>query len=96
MELLVRAWVTILRYNGPFLGKLSSIMVSLTETQQAFVRRYMLDERVIGVRIRKVDGDLVLDVEVAPGADIELPAEFNGLPVRVREGAPALLAFTTR
>jgi hypothetical protein len=66
---------------------------SLTDIQQAFVRRYMDDNGVIGVRIRRCDGDLVLFVVVAPDCTAELPPKFRGLRVVVEQGQRAVLAY---
>jgi len=69
-------------------------MMSLTDIQQAFVRRYMNnDECVIGVRIREMDGDNVIFVEVADRKKVTLPGSFCELRVEVREGRPAVLAY---
>jgi len=69
-------------------------MMSLTDIQQAFVRRYMNDDEcVIGVRIRQRGGENVIFVEIADGADVALPEEFAGLRVEVRKGQQAVLAY---
>jgi hypothetical protein len=69
-------------------------MMSLTDIQQAFVRRYMNDdEHVIGVRIREINGKNVLLVEVTDRNRVELPSTFCELRVEVREGRPAILAY---
>lgn len=69
-------------------------MMNLTDIQQAFVRRYMSDdEDVIGVRIREVDGETVIFVEVEDRERVELPREFCGLRVDIREGHRAVLAY---
>ncbi len=69
-------------------------MMSLTDIQQAFVRRYMEgDECVIGVRIREIDGKNVILVEIEDRNHVELPSEFFGLRVEVREGVRAVLAY---
>jgi hypothetical protein len=69
-------------------------MVSLTDIQQAFVRRYMNgNECVNGVRIREADGDNVILVEVTDRECLELPTAFLGLRVEVREGDRAILAY---
>ena len=68
--------------------------VGITDIQQAFVRQYMIDERVVGVRVRLDDGHPVLDVEVDEShGHIDLPDEYEGLPVRVQPGQRAVLAF---
>ncbi len=69
-------------------------MMSLTDIQQAFVRRFMEgNEHVNGVRIRDIDGKNVILVEVADPSRVELPGEFLGLRVEVREGNRAVLAY---
>lgn len=69
-------------------------MMSLTDIQQAFVRRYMNDDEcVIGVRVREIDGEDVIFVEVADHDLVELPSDFCELRVEVREGQPAVLAY---
>ncbi len=69
-------------------------MMSLTDIQQAFVRRYMNDDEcVIGVRIREIDGDNVIFVEVTDRKLVDLPSDFCKLRVEVREGHPAVLAY---
>ena len=67
-------------------------MSSYTEIQQAFVRHYMNDD-VIGVRVQKVDDEMVLVVEVHDAAAVHLPDSFRDLPVRVRVGRRAVLAY---
>jgi hypothetical protein len=68
--------------------------MSLTDIQQAFVRRYMEgDECVLGVRIRERNGENVIFVEVAEESHVELPSEFLDLRVEVREGNRAVLAY---
>ncbi len=69
-------------------------MSSLTDIQQAFVNRYMDDDRVVGVRVRKIDGRMVLFVEVSDCKSVDLPGTFRGLPVVVREGRRAMLAYS--
>jgi len=69
-------------------------MMSLTDIQQAFVRRYMNgNECVNGVRIHEIEGENVILVEVMDRASVELPREFFGLRVEVREGDRAVLAY---
>ncbi|HTZ86646.1 MAG TPA: hypothetical protein VMB05_08260 [Solirubrobacteraceae bacterium] len=69
-------------------------MMSLTDIQQAFVRRYMNgNECVNGVRIHEIEGENVILVEVMDRASVELPPEFFGLRVEVREGDRAVLAY---
>lgn len=70
-------------------------MNSFADIQQAFVHRYMDDEsdRVIGVRIRELEGETVLYVDVSDLAGVELPEVFRGLRVVVRETRRALLAY---
>lgn len=69
-------------------------MSNLTDIQQDFVRRYMDDNGVIGVRVRECDSKLVLYVEVEDGYSPELPEDFRGLPVIVRQGQRAMLAYS--
>jgi hypothetical protein len=68
---------------------------SLSDIQQSFVRKYMTDDRVLGVRVRSCDGGWILDVEVddARKDTLELPEQHLGIPVRVRPGSPAVLAY---
>jgi hypothetical protein len=66
-------------------------MSSYTEIQQAFVRHFMNDD-VLGVRIQKVDNEMVLVVEVIDAGAVDLPDSFRDLRVRVREGRRAVLA----
>jgi hypothetical protein len=69
-------------------------MSSLTDIQQAFVRRYMDDGSVVGVRVRELDNRMVLYVEVESGhGPVDLPATFRDVPVVVREGRRAILAY---
>jgi hypothetical protein len=68
-------------------------MSSYTEIQQAFVRHYM-DEGVIGVRVQKVDDEMMLVVEVDDPTLIDLPPTFRDLEVRVRKGRRAVLAYS--
>jgi hypothetical protein len=69
-------------------------MMSLTDIQQAFVRRYMNgNECVNGVRIREIDGENVILVEIADRASVDLPSEFFDLRVEMREGDRAVLAY---
>ena len=69
-------------------------MMSLTDIQQAFVRRYMSDDDdVIGVRIREMEGKNVIFVEVEDRTHVALPDEFLGLRVEIREGHRAVLAY---
>lgn len=69
------------------------VMSSLTEIQQAFVRRYM-DDSVIGVRVQKIDDEMMLVVEVDDPTSVELPQTFRDLAVRVRTGRRAVLAYS--
>jgi hypothetical protein len=69
-------------------------MSTLSDIQREFVQRYMDDDRVIGVRIREVDGRMTLDVEVRDCDAVTLPATFHDLPVRVREGRRSVLAYS--
>jgi hypothetical protein len=69
-------------------------MSTLTDTQQAFVRRYMDQPGVLGVRVREIEGETVLLVEVCKPTSVALPDTFRGLPVRVHEGRPAVLAYS--
>ena len=69
-------------------------MMSLTDIQQAFVRRYMNgNECVNGVRIREINGENVILVEVTDRACVNLPREFFDLRVEIREGDRAVLAY---
>lgn len=70
-------------------------MLELNDIQQSFVRRYMTDERIVGVRVRREGAEWILAVEVADGAaaSMDLPATHRGVAVRVRESSPALLAY---
>jgi len=69
-------------------------MMSLTDIQQAFVRRYMNgNECVNGVRIREIDGKNVILVEITDRESVNLPSDFFGLRVEVREGDRAVLAY---
>ncbi len=69
-------------------------MMSLTDIQQAFVRRFMNgNECVNGVSIREIDGENVILVEVADRASVDLPSEFFDLRVEIREGDRAILAY---
>lgn len=68
-------------------------MSSFTDIQQAFVHRYMENDGVIGVRVRKIDGRIVLFVEVSDCKSIDLPETFRDLPVIVSQGHPAMLAY---
>ena len=67
-------------------------MSGFTETQQAFVRHHM-DENVIGVRVQRIDDEMVLVVDVYDPAKSTFPETFGGLDVRVREGRRAVLAY---
>ncbi len=69
-------------------------MSNLTEIQQAFVHRFMDDNGVLGVRVRKIDGQDTLVVDVREGASPEVPETFRELPVVVRTGSPAVLAYS--
>lgn len=70
-------------------------MSSFTDIQQDFVRRYMSDGGgVIGVRVRKLDGQIVLFVEVSDDKSVDLPVNFRNLPVVVRKGQRAILAYS--
>jgi hypothetical protein len=69
-------------------------MMSLTDIQQAFVRRYMNgNECVNAVRIHEIDGENVILVEVTDRASVDLPTEFFDLRVEIREGNRAVLAY---
>jgi hypothetical protein len=69
-------------------------MMSLTDIQQAFVRRYMNgNDCVNGVRIREINGENVILVEVTDRGRVELPNEFFDLRVEVRKGDRAVLAY---
>jgi hypothetical protein len=68
-------------------------MSSFSEIQQAFVRHFM-DEDVLGVRIQRIDDDMVLVVEVSDATKVDLPETFGGLDVRVRTGRRAVLAYS--
>ena len=69
--------------------------LSLTDIQQSFVRHFMTDDRVIGVRMRHRNGDWFLDVEVdeASQSTLDLPETYYGLGVCVRASRPAVLAY---
>lgn len=68
-------------------------MSNLTDIQQAFVRRYMDNDGVIGVRVRELEGRIVLFVEVDDPKTVDLPTTFRDLPVVVRQGHRAVLAY---
>jgi hypothetical protein len=68
-------------------------MSTLTDIQRAFVDRYMNDDNVIGVRIRKIDNRTTLFVEVTDPGCVNLPETFRDLPVVVREGRRGVLAY---
>ncbi len=68
-------------------------MSTLSDIQREFVQRYMDDDRVIGLRIREIEGRMALDVEVRDCDAVDLPDTFQGLPVIVREGRRAVLAY---
>jgi hypothetical protein len=69
--------------------------MSLTDIQQAFVHRYMdNDDDVIGVRVREIDGRIVLFVKVSGRKHVDLPETFRGLPIIVSEGHRAMLAYS--
>lgn len=68
----------------------------LTQIQQTFVRRFMADERILGVRIVRLGDDVTLVIDADPdGGPLDLPAEFDGVPVVVRDGRRAALAYAT-
>jgi hypothetical protein len=68
--------------------------MSLTDIQQAFVRRYMDgNECILGVRIHEMDGDNVILVDVVEDARVKLPNDFLGLRVVVRAATRAVLAY---
>jgi hypothetical protein len=69
------------------------IMSSFTDIQQAFVHRYIDHDGVNGVRVAKIDDEMVLLVEVDNVDAAQLPEEFRGLPVRVCESGRAVLAY---
>lgn len=69
-------------------------MSTLSDIQREFVQRYMDDDRVIGVRIREIEGRMTLDVQVRDYDAVDLPDTFQGLPVRVREGRRSVLAYS--
>jgi hypothetical protein len=54
-----------------------------------FAQRYMVDDRVIGVRIVEIDGHPTIEAEVPDRKAVDLPAMFHDLPVTVREGPRA-------
>jgi hypothetical protein len=68
--------------------------VSMTDIQQAFVRRYMDGSGVVGVSVEEIGDQLVLLVEVGDPKAVELPETFQGLPVKVVAGRPAILAYS--
>lgn len=71
----------------------NTIMSNLADTQRAFVHQYMDDENVVGVRVRKLEDQFVLFVEVGKAAATDMPEVFGDLPVVVREGHRAQLAY---
>lgn len=68
-------------------------MSSLSDIQREFVQIYMDDDRILGVRIRDINGQMMLDVEVRDCSAVDLPETFHDLPVIVREGRRAVLAY---
>jgi hypothetical protein len=54
----------------------------------------MDDDRVIGVRIREIDGKWTLDIEVRDCDAVAIPGTFQDLPVLVREGRRSVLAYS--
>ncbi|MGH3264890.1 MAG: hypothetical protein ACRDNS_23190 [Trebonia sp.] len=67
---------------------------TLSEIQQSFVHAYMDEAGVVGVRVRELDGEMVLYVELEDAVGpVSLPEEFRGLPVRRAEGRRAVLAY---
>ncbi len=69
-------------------------MSSFTDIQQEFVRRYMTNGDVIGVRVCRLDGQMVILVEVSDDRRHDLPINFRNLPVVVRKGQRAMLAYS--
>ncbi len=69
-------------------------MSTLSDIQREFVQCYMDDDRIIGVRIREIDGRMTLDIEVRDCDAVSLPGTFQGLPVLVREGRRSVLAYS--
>jgi hypothetical protein len=67
--------------------------MSFTDIQQDFVRRYMDDNGVVGVRVREHQGKIVLYVEVEAGCSAKLPSTFRKVPVVVQQGQRAVLAY---
>jgi hypothetical protein len=65
----------------------------LTEIQQDFVRRYIDQDGVVGVRVMKIDGQMMLLVDVDEPDAVDLPASFRRVPVRPRKGRRAVLAY---
>lgn len=68
-------------------------MTSLTDIQQDFVRRFMGDRGVIGVRVWEHNSEIVLLVDVEKDCPTELPETFRDLRVIVRQGERAVLAY---
>jgi hypothetical protein len=50
------------------------------------------DSDVIGVRVLAGDGSAYLSVLVRRGSKVDLPAEFESLPVRASEAVPGTVA----
>jgi hypothetical protein len=69
-------------------------MSRLSDIQREFVQCHGDDDRIIGVRIREIDGHWTLDVEVSDCDAVVLPETFQDLPVRVREGRRSVLAYS--
>lgn len=50
------------------------------------------DSDVIGARVLADDGHAYLSVLVRRGSDLDLPAEFESLPIRASEAVPGKVA----
>lgn len=68
----------------------------LSRLQTLFAEQYVRGQRdVLAVRVRRDCSPPILDVKHAYGADpaqLGLPASFEGVAVRARSGAPAVVA----
>ncbi len=68
-------------------------MSSYADAQREFVHRYMDADSVVGVRIARRDGDLVLIVQIDGELPDGLPETFRGVPVVIHRAARAVLAY---
>ena len=69
-------------------------MVSYSEAQRNFVHRYMdYNEEIIGVRVQKVNGALVLAIDVEGPIPAWMPETFQGVAVVARGAQRAVLAY---